>query len=287
MRLFIICNIVYFLLQPFTLFAPFTSTLQIQTHERPWKEWASELVDAKLAARGSTLEEYAKTYDEAAHLQGKTLVILMVPLFALGAWALHARTRRFYAEHLVVSFYTYAFLLLWFAFSTFVLSKTFIALARSGVQLNGDVLENVSTPVIAVPFAIYLLFAERGAYGEPWASASVKAVALVFWAYAVLTAYRFVLFFTAFYATRETRPNPVLAESQSLRPPTSKYFALARSSGNVELRTHAMCLSDLDSRPAEQLKPTAVFSFTAVARELCSALSLIDRNRPVAALRSW
>ena len=200
-RLFIICNIVYFLLQPFTLFAPFTSTLQIQTHERPWKEWASELVDAKLAARGSTLEEYAKTYDEAAHLQGKTLVILMVPLFALGAWALHARTRRFYAEHLVVSFYTYAFLLLWFAFSTFVLSKTFIALARSGVQLNGDVLENVSTPVIAVPFAIYLLFAERGAYGEPWASASVKAVALVFWAYAVLTAYRFVLFFTAFYAT--------------------------------------------------------------------------------------
>ena len=31
--------------------------------------------------------------------------MLMVPLFAIGVWALHPRARRYYAEHLVFSFY--------------------------------------------------------------------------------------------------------------------------------------------------------------------------------------
>src|SRR5262245_36450585 len=94
-KAFLICNIVYFLAQPFTLFAPFTSTLRIQTTERPWSGMARELVTRKLAAHGPTFEQYAAVYDATAHLQGKTLVMLMVPLFALGAWALHGRSRRF------------------------------------------------------------------------------------------------------------------------------------------------------------------------------------------------
>jgi hypothetical protein len=200
-RLFVICNIVYFLAQPFTLFAPFTSTLQIQTTARPWKDFARGLVDAKTAARHQTFEQYAVAYDETAHLQGKTLVFLMVPMFALGAWALHPRTRRFFAEHLVVSFYTYAFLLLWFGFITFVLSKVFIAALRSGFQASGDELDNVATLIITVPFAVYLLLTDRKVYDESWPKAIVKAAILTGWSYAVLTAYRFILFFTAFYAT--------------------------------------------------------------------------------------
>src|SRR5690349_11156930 len=37
-QLFVVCNLIYFLIQPFTIFAPFTSTLRIQTEERPWRE---------------------------------------------------------------------------------------------------------------------------------------------------------------------------------------------------------------------------------------------------------
>lgn len=200
-RLFVICNIVYFLAQPFTVFAPFTSTLRIQTTARPWKDWALELVDAKLAVRGQTFEQYAARYDETAHLQGKTLVILMVPLFAFGAWALHGRSRRFYAEHLVVSFYTYAFLLLWFAFITFVLSRIFIAALRSGFRPSADWLDDVATTIITIPFAVYLLLTERRVYAESWPATVAKAALLTGWSYAVLTAYRFILFFTALYAT--------------------------------------------------------------------------------------
>jgi hypothetical protein len=200
-KLFAICNIVYFLLQPFTLFAPFTSTLRIQTTARPWREMARSLVDAKLAASGQTFEQYAVAYDQAAHLQGKSLVFLMVPLFALGTWVMYGRARRFFAEHLVASFYTYAFLLLWFGIGTLALTGVFRAGLHAGFELTGAWLEAAAAPVVIGPFVAYLLFSGRNAFAEPWPATIVKSLMLTGWAYAVLTVYRFILFFTAFYAT--------------------------------------------------------------------------------------
>jgi hypothetical protein len=46
-----------------------------------------------------TTAEYARAFDGTAHLRGKSLVILMVPLFAFGACALYGRRRRLDAEH--------------------------------------------------------------------------------------------------------------------------------------------------------------------------------------------
>jgi hypothetical protein len=200
-KVFLICNLVYFLAQPLTLFAPFTSTLRIQTTARLWSGMAREIVGRKLAAHGQTFEQYGAVYDATAHLQGKTLVLLMVPLFALGAWVLYGRTRRFYAEHLVPSFYTYGFLLLWFAAGTVALTAIFRAGLALGLHFTGDGLEAVSTPVMTLPFFVYLLLSDRKVYGESWTATSLKAVLLTGWAAAALTAYRFVLFFTALYAT--------------------------------------------------------------------------------------
>ena len=39
-------------------------------------------------------------------------MIVMVPIFAVGVWALYRR-KRFYTEHLVFAFYTYACMLSW------------------------------------------------------------------------------------------------------------------------------------------------------------------------------
>ena len=46
LQLFVVCNVIYFLIQPFTVFATFTSTLGIQTSERPWHVMASAMVAA-------------------------------------------------------------------------------------------------------------------------------------------------------------------------------------------------------------------------------------------------
>ena len=76
-----------------------------------------------MADRHEEIKEYAAHFDETAHLQGHSLVMLMVPLFAIGVWALHPRGRRFYGEHLVFSFYAIGFLLLWMTVVTVPISQ--------------------------------------------------------------------------------------------------------------------------------------------------------------------
>lgn len=197
-QLFLICNVLYFFMQPFSMAAPFTSTLTMQTTMRSWSALAQRKVADKIEARRVTPEEYARQYDEAAHLQGKTLVIIMVPIFALGVWALYGRSRH-YAEHLVFAFYTYAFMLLWMGVSTVLLKWPLISALRRG--WSGDLLEIAVSTVIAVPFALYLYAALRRTYAESRLLTLVKAAVLSAWAAGVLTIYRFILFFTTFWAT--------------------------------------------------------------------------------------
>ena len=122
-QMFVVCNVLYFLFLPLALQVPFTSTLRMQTENRPWRVMAKRMVDAKVSGRHEEIEEYAVHFDETAHLQGHSLVMLMVPLFAIGVWALHPRARRYYAEHLVFSFYAIGLLLLWMTVVTVPISQ--------------------------------------------------------------------------------------------------------------------------------------------------------------------
>jgi hypothetical protein len=197
-QLFVVCNLIYFLMQPFTKAEPFTSTLLMQTRLRPWSAMASHLVAGKIQAQHVTRDEYERRFNETAHLQGKTLVIIMVPMFALGAWVFFGRTRRFYAEHVVFAFYTYAFMLLWMGASTLAVRWPIVfAVAHKWPDNLIDTLVNT---FVALPFAIYLFLAARRVYQESTARTLIKSVALTGWAVTVLTIYRFILFFTTFYA---------------------------------------------------------------------------------------
>src|ERR1700750_2194509 len=100
-QMFLVCNVLYFLFLPLALQVPFTSTLRMQTENRSWRVMAKRMVDAKGTERPERIEGYASRFAEAGHLQGHSLVMLMLPLFALGVWVLHPRARRYYAEHLV------------------------------------------------------------------------------------------------------------------------------------------------------------------------------------------
>jgi Protein of unknown function (DUF3667) len=201
-QMFVVCNVLYFLFLPLALQLPVTSTLRMQSENRPWRVMAKRMVDAKVTERHENIEEYAARFDEAAHLQGHSLLMLLVPLFAVGVWAVHPRARRYYAEHLVFSFYATAFLLLWMSAVTVPISQVF----RLGVlahwwQPNGSVLEATLDGPIVLGIVAYVATALRRGYDDRWSAAIVKAVLLVGWLAICLTIYRFILFFAAFYAT--------------------------------------------------------------------------------------
>jgi hypothetical protein len=200
-HLFLIANLIYFLLQPFSGFVPFTTTMNIQTSEFFWSGLAARMVSSRLESRSIAREEYRRRFDETAHLQGKTLVIIMVPLFALAAWAMYRRARPFFVEHLVFSFYAYAFLLIWTGVTTVVETRLIGFSVHHGYRPGGFLIEVGSSAVTLVPFAVYIYLASRRTYGDRVGPTLMKTAALTAWLMAVITAYRMILFFTTFYAT--------------------------------------------------------------------------------------
>jgi hypothetical protein len=200
-QMFVVCNVLYFLFLPLALQVPFTSTLRMQTENRSWRVMAKRMVEAKAADRHERVEEYAARFDAAAHLQGHSLVMLMVPLFAIGVWALHPRARRYYAEHLVFSFYAMGFLLLWMTMVTAPISQIYRLGVLAGWLLNGSLLEAALDTPIALGFIAYCATASRRCYANGWPAAIAKAVLLIGWLTVCLTIYRFILFFSTFYAT--------------------------------------------------------------------------------------
>jgi hypothetical protein len=201
-QMFVVCNVLYFLFLPLALQLPFTSTLSMQTENRPWRALAKRMVDAKVAARHETIADYAAHFDEAAHLQGHSLIMLMVPLFAMGVWAVHPRAGRYYAEHLVFAFYAMGFLLLWMTAVTVPISQLFrLGIRTQWWSLNGAALELALDGPLALGFIAYLATASRRVYAEGWPAVIIKATLLIVWLAVCLTIYRFMLFFTTFYAT--------------------------------------------------------------------------------------
>jgi hypothetical protein len=71
----------------------------------------------------------------------------------------------------------------------------------SGGPLNLDVLEWVVIVLIGVPFTIHLYFANRRFFNESRSVTWIKSILLMLSSLGIITVYRFILFFTTFYAT--------------------------------------------------------------------------------------
>ena len=200
-HIFLVANIVFFLVQVLSglevLTIPFASELQHQ----PYSGMAQRLVAHHLADTGMTAAQYAPGFEHAEALYAKTLIILMLPLFAAAAGLLFVDRRMVAAAHLVFATHFYAFLmvvltLLFPAFALVVLDLHLL-----GLPLNGDVLDWVVTSVEGMLCLLYLAKSTEVVYGagpvRRWLSAGVLTVATLY----ILFAYRFVLLLVTLWAT--------------------------------------------------------------------------------------
>ena len=203
-QLFLLANLLYVVIQPFTGFAAFTTPLS--THLAGggtivWEDLAERWVTDRLRERQTPMGTYAQDFDDMAHLQGKSLLILMVPAFAVGAWTLNRRARRYYVEHLIFSFHFYALLLLAMAAST-MLTQLFLSAAASvGYRFSHVVIESTSSGILLLVLGGYLFSSLRRLFRRSAMLTGLQTVILLGWSLVVLSAYRFVLFLTTFAAT--------------------------------------------------------------------------------------
>ena len=202
LELFLITNLIFFLLHPLIGSNTLTTDLNTQLHYTWHHAVAQALVAPRLAARGLTAEAYAATFDPAAVTQAKSLVILVVPIFATGVIALCWRRRRHLAAHLVFAVHFGAFWLLLIC-ATLALTNLVVRLLRAARVFPSA--EAVGLGILLFSLTLmtgYLFRAIRVVFGgaaDGRTLATALALAITF--DLSLQAYRFVLFFITFWST--------------------------------------------------------------------------------------
>jgi hypothetical protein len=196
LQLFVFCNVIFFFAHSYIGFNSLTTPLYVHLNMLSHSRLARHMVDSELRARNMTYDEYRPRFDAAIEGQAKTLVIVMVPLYALALQLFYWRTRRYYVEHLVFSLHFFAFLLLLIAAMHAAL---FVAWRFLGLRLLMLQSDNFVTLSMLSICGAYLFFALRRAYRQGKTLTILKCLALCLSIIVVIQLYRFILFFTTFY----------------------------------------------------------------------------------------
>jgi hypothetical protein len=201
LQLFLFCNIAFFLVQSFAEFRTLSTPLSVHLRLLPYSTYARAKVDQAVLEKHITLREYEARFNAVIENHAKTLVILMIPMFALLMQALYWRAGRYFVEHLVFATHFYSFFLLLLT-SMIILSAAALSAARRITHNLGAFQSDlVYTTIMLSVCLIYLLPALRRVYGQGWIVTVIKGVILTASLMLILQLYRFFLFFSAFYST--------------------------------------------------------------------------------------
>lgn len=202
LQLFLIGNLIFFLLHPLIGSNTLTTSLNTHLHYSWHQQIAQSNVAPRLTARGLSADAYAEIFDAAAVTQAKSLVILVVPIFALAVMALYRRQQRHYSAHLVFALH---FCTLWLLLicATLALTNFTMRVLREAHVFPSA--ESVSRGIISftlVIMTVYLFRAVRVVFAPEatWVTAA-KALTLSLALNLSLQAYRFALFFITFWST--------------------------------------------------------------------------------------
>jgi hypothetical protein len=202
LQLFLVLNVAFFLVSTWTGARVFDTPLWVHTRAAVHEGLATRMVNARLAERGTTFDQYRVAFDNASTTQAKSLVILMVPMFAVIVGLVNLRRRRYALEHLVFSLHAFSAL---FLILLTVAPAVEIPLAGwahvRGLDIDAQVKDQLVPSAIVIAFGAYIAFALRRAYGDGRVAAVAKAVVLCAGLGVAVFAYRLVLFFTTFWAT--------------------------------------------------------------------------------------
>lgn len=183
-RIFLLCNLVYFFVQPYTGFTGFNTTLASQRDRQVY----SSLLDidgrvrAVLQADVLAPEVYAERYrryeehfDARSSTYARTFIFLLIPLYALALKAV--LPRRLYADHVVFAAHLLAWQLL-VVMSAFLLLYRHLLMGLVYDLLPGPLAGFISESISSVLVAGYVYLALRQAYAASRRSALWRAWAL-------------------------------------------------------------------------------------------------------------
>jgi len=168
------------------------------------------MIEQEAARRDLTVEAYERLFNRRLVVQKKTMIAVLIPLFALGMVPLIPRRR--YGEHLIFSIHAFAFLLLFlgvilkaFFYVVFVILNAVRNVNPELVSTIGAALDNefIFVSMIYVAYLLYLRAALHVVYGGKYITALFRGIALTaIHAFLIVFVFRQGLFFTTFYSLK-------------------------------------------------------------------------------------
>lgn len=193
-QLFLLANVIYFLLQPHTGFNTFRSTLTLQIERQIYSEHLAELVRARLAASGEAMTDFATRFDAAADTYARSLLIFLVPAIALAlSIAQLRRSKRSFVEHLVLATNFLSFSLV------FVYVALLAAVTALRERLISFDLGATSDICVQVAFFAWWFAAMRRFYGNERTRSALQAAALTLLMQPIVLGYRYALFWITYW----------------------------------------------------------------------------------------
>jgi hypothetical protein len=197
-QIFLVANVLFFAIQSLTGENVFSTTLDSHLHHQDWSAYAQVLVTHRVESLHTTLDRYAPVFDEAVGVNAKSLIILMVLVFALLTPLVFYRSHRSFGTHLVFSLHLYAFLLLLFCVALVVAG---VDVWFGGAGLASPRVDYVLSITQLLICAVYLYLATGKVYGTK-RGVRIGQVSLLAFAVACLVlGYRFVLLPITLYTT--------------------------------------------------------------------------------------
>lgn len=199
-QLFLIINLVYFLAQSITGWNTFSTPLQIHVGDLRYRELAKAILDSRLEHLHLTYDQFEPIFNHAVGLHAKSLVIIMVPLFALLVGILFWRKKRMVVPHVVFATHFMTFNLLILCLIQILTNVVVMGMGIIGEVPGWQQVDNITTLVLTVIQAVYIFKSTRTVYQQSWWLSALKTTVLTLALSWVVLAFRFLLFLITLYS---------------------------------------------------------------------------------------
>ena len=194
-RLFLLVNVLYFLVQPYSGSNTYNTTLRSHLERQFYSEQVAAIVTPELAERGIDRTDFEPGFNRLSSGFARSLIIVLVPCLA-AVVALRYRRRGVPAVgHLVFALHYLAYFLLAGSIGLGFLTVGLVeALRAADRPLPSWFNELTGTLALMAVGMLYLVPAVRRVYGAGWLDAALFSLGLSFLFFPVVILYRYLLF---------------------------------------------------------------------------------------------
>jgi hypothetical protein len=197
-QIFILANVLFFFMQSFSDMRILTAGLDARLTGQDGSDWARAMVNARLAATGRTLAEYAPVFDQAVAVNAKSLIGLMVPPFAALLPLVFIGRSKPIGVHVIFAIHFYAFVLVLLCIP---LGAMILVKMLGGPGVLSPFADDLISMAIAVICAVYLFVAIKPVYHVQGIGHVARTALLTIAAVYIFLGYRFALLSITLYTT--------------------------------------------------------------------------------------